>query len=30
VLTKVGFVLIGPVEVGGRPGSEFVLDLATL
>jgi ribosomal-protein-alanine N-acetyltransferase len=27
VLAKVGFVLIGPTEVGGRHGSEFKLDL---
>jgi ribosomal-protein-alanine N-acetyltransferase len=30
VLAKVGFVLIGPTEVGGRHGSEFTLDLAIL
>jgi [ribosomal protein S5]-alanine N-acetyltransferase len=29
VLAKVGFVLIGPTEVGGRDGLEFVLNLAT-
>jgi len=30
VLVKVGFVLIGPTEVGGRHGSEYKLNLATL
>jgi [ribosomal protein S5]-alanine N-acetyltransferase len=30
VLAKVGFVLVGPTEVGGRHGSEFKLDLAIL
>ncbi len=29
VLAKVGFVLIGPAEVGGRHGSEYTLDLLT-
>jgi ribosomal-protein-alanine N-acetyltransferase len=30
VLARAGFVLIGPTEVGGRHGSVFKLDLATL
>ena len=30
VLAKVGFVLIGPTEVGGQHGSEYELNLATL
>jgi ribosomal-protein-alanine N-acetyltransferase len=30
VLAKVGFVLIGPAEVGDRAGSEYGLDLAVL
>jgi ribosomal-protein-alanine N-acetyltransferase len=30
VLARAGFALIGPTEVGGRHGSEFKLDLATL
>jgi ribosomal-protein-alanine N-acetyltransferase len=30
VLAKVGFVLIGTTEVGGREGSEYKLNLATL
>lgn len=28
VLTKAGFVVVGPVEVAGRPGTGFELDLA--
>jgi ribosomal-protein-alanine N-acetyltransferase len=28
VLAKAGFVVVGPTTVAGRPGSEFLLDLA--
>jgi ribosomal-protein-alanine N-acetyltransferase len=30
VLAKVGFVLIGPTEIGGHHGSEYKLNVATL